>query len=166
MAAVTGVVGVAQRMKTNHKKTAPERTVWVGGIPDWMAKSVDASNDGLEAVLCEVMSKFGTVEMVKPRFKRPGAEGTRREEWMGQSWGLVTFVTQAGADKAMEEGVKVSTLAPGAASGKVTLNLPLLVMSRSHAIVHRWSLVGVRLVCCSDKTRMRLVSNVPFRYCV
>ena len=109
IAAVSGAVGVAQRMKNNHKNTAPERTIWVGAIPDYLL-AAEPTPERVAALLEELLSKFGTVEQVKPRFKVPGAEGTQREPWMGQSWGLVTFVTQAAADKAIAEGVKVRTL--------------------------------------------------------
>ena len=39
------------------------------------------------------MEPFGSIDKIQPRFKPPFAEGTRREPWMGQSWGLITFVT-------------------------------------------------------------------------
>lgn len=58
------------------------------------------------------MTPFGTLENVKGRYKSPGAEGTQREQWMGQSWGLVTFVTLAAAEAARERGIAVPTSPP------------------------------------------------------
>jgi hypothetical protein len=86
--------------------------LWIGGIPDYIASRSGESNEGLQEELQALMTPFGTLENVKGRYKSPGAEGTQREQWMGQSWGLVTFVTLAAAEAARERGIAVPTSPP------------------------------------------------------
>ena len=46
---------------------------------------------------------------MKGRFKLPFADGSKKDDpWMGQSWGLVTFVQLAAATRAKKEGLSVA----------------------------------------------------------
>ena len=117
--AVTGVALAAKRFMRNRQRTAPERTVWLGGIPDYIAGRSGAHNDGLEIELRKMMEPFGSIDKIQPRFKPPFAEGTRREPWMGQSWGLITFVTlEASVD------VRLRFLLETRCFGRLTESIP------------------------------------------
>ena len=114
------------------------------GIPDYLAGRGAANNESLAATLRELCEEqFGAVDTVKGRFKLPFADGSRKDEpvsaaaplasssealkkrlrqWMGQSWGLVTFVQLAAATRAKEEGLSVPVSAePDAREGFLQL---------------------------------------------
>ena len=101
--------------------------LWIGGIPDHMA--MPPNNGGIEAQLEALLSPFGKLESVKGRYKPPGAEATRIEDWMGGSWGLVTFATKAACEAVMVQGVQVPVkAAPPPTGGEGSVESGFLVV--------------------------------------
>ena len=107
----TGLVGhVIASMKDTHKAAAHERTVWVGNIPDRLAR------EGFDTHMHTIFGRFGRVQKIQTRYKAAAAAGT--------SWCTVTFANASTAQKVL--GERVSVIADGQpADGKRTVNLVL-----------------------------------------
>ena len=116
--------------------------LWIGGIPDYVAARGGECNDGIEAELKSLLSPFGQIEHIKGRYKPPGAEGTRREDWMGQSWGLATFVTKAACEAAITEGVQVPIKAAPSGGGEGLVPTGYLPMKRVDTKLAEQSPIG------------------------
>lgn len=82
--------------------------LWIGGIPDYIARRGGECEAGIAEELKTLLAPFGKLEYVKGRYKQPGAQATREEHWQGGSWGLVTFTTKAACEKAQTQGVRVA----------------------------------------------------------
>lgn len=102
--------------------------LWIGGIPDYMA--MPPNNRGIEAQLEALLSPFGTVECVKGRYKVPGAVATRIEDWMGGSWGLVTFATKAACETVVAQGVQVPVNAAPPTKGAGSVQSGFLMVKK------------------------------------
>ena len=73
-----GMVGeAAKKWIAQHKATADDRTVWVGNIPDRIAR------ENFEGQLRELFEQYGPVSNVQTRYKA--------SDMVGYSWALVTF---------------------------------------------------------------------------
>eukprot|EP01045_Picozoa_sp_COSAG04_P018294 COSAG04_NODE_1683_length_5958_cov_4.673152_5_plen_403_part_00 len=104
--ATGGTVGHAvHEFKHHHKQTEPDRTVWVGHIPDHLA--VDAFSMNVSALF----APFGPIEKIETRYKSPSADGF--------SYAKVVFVEHAAALAALHHGVTC----PAASGGSELVEL-------------------------------------------
>lgn len=104
--------------------------LWVGGIPDYIAKRGGESNEGVANELGALLCSFGKLDHVRGRFKPPGVQHVTHDKWMGGSWGLVTFVAKCDAEKAMAQGVQVPIKADSTTPGRVPVPTGYLVIKK------------------------------------
>ena len=85
-------------MKKSLQASADRRTIWVGGVPDHLARG---GRDRFEQNMKLIFGEFGKVQQVKTRYKdeKAGSGGT--------SWCMVTFVSQGTASDVLARTVSV-----------------------------------------------------------
>jgi hypothetical protein len=95
----TGLVGHAiATMKQSREASAGRRTVWVGGVPDHLARGgVGRFEQNMKAIFAE----YGTIERVQTRYKDVHAGSS------GASWGTVTFCSQAAVSHVLAQTIFV-----------------------------------------------------------
>jgi hypothetical protein len=95
----SGLVGHAiHTMKQSRQASALKRTIWVGGVPDHLARG---GRERFEQNVKLIFGEFGQVEQVKTRYKDVNAGSA------GTSWCTVTFANQATASDVLARTVSV-----------------------------------------------------------
>lgn len=96
----TGLVGHAiASMKRSRESTKHKRTVWVGGVPDHLARG---GRDQFEQNMKRIFSEYGTIEELETRYKDVHAGSG------GASWCTVTFTSPTVASDVLAQRICVA----------------------------------------------------------
>ncbi len=110
----TGLVGHAiSKFKHSRKSTTDKRTVWVGGVPDHLARG---GTDRFEQNMKLIFAEFGTIDQVRVRYKDAQAGSSR-------SWCIIAFSSQTVASRVLRQTISVPAHDTPGASGMVELEL-------------------------------------------